>query len=795
MRQSQLDKEMIELGKERYWSKVNRTKDTEVETYSPVAKRLLGESIELLEASIKDWIVYSETGPGRKHRVLPYFYKLPTDLMAALTARTVLDGISQRRTLTAIAVRIGQYLEDEYRFRKIQEEEPDLWATLFTTVNKNGGYISKRRYIHKTAKAAGIILPRWRTKDTCAVGIVLIELMREATGLIDIETFTNMFGRSTTTVQATDDLMKWLKEAHAIHEILRPVFMPMVVKPMPWQSIYIGGYHAEELRRRPLVKSYDTAYLQDLNEIAMPTVFKAIGHQQDTGWEVNNEILLTMKYCYENNSAMGDLPSNTDYELPPRPEDWDTNEKAQKQWRRQASQIHRMNLQDKSKRLQLAKVLYLSNKFEDQEFYYPYQLDFRARSYPVPQYLQPQGPDWAKGLLRFSKGAPIETQDDANWLAFHTANTWGLDKRPIHERLEWVYSNEEMFRKIHQDPLEYTQWSTADKPYQFLAAAMEMGEFFDQGYGFVSSLPIAQDASNQGLQIYAMLLRDPEAAYYTNVTPSDTPQDLYQIVADTVIEKLKLSDHPFAQKWVEFGITRKTTKRQTMVLPYGSTKQSCKDYTVEWFKEEVFRKRRDNPFGKEVFRPCIFLSDLIWDSIGDSVTSARMGMDWLRAVARICMDNNVTPMWSVPSGFLVKQLYEKQAKYEVKTSIGGKIRRHRLQRGRGENSARKNINGICPNFVHSLDASLMMRTVNLAAFNGVAQFSMVHDSYATTAAHSGILNTCLKTATVEHFKKNLLADFSKQISALLPIGIELPDIPHVGGLNIEDVLESQYYFA
>lgn len=794
MRQKDLDIEMVELGKERYWAKVNRARETEVETYAPVAKRLLGESILKLKEAIEEWMVYSQTGPGRKHRVLPFFELLPLDLMAALTARTVLDGISQRRTLTSISVRLGQYLEDEYRFRKIQEEEPKLWAALFDTVSKQGGYVSKRRYIHKTAKAAGVVLPRWSTKDTCAIGLVLIELMRTSTGLIDIETFCNMFGRSTTTVQATDDLMEWLKESHAIHEILKPVFLPMVEKPMPWQSIYIGGYNSDSVRRRPLVKSYDKGYLQDLNEISMPKVFKAIEHIQNTGWEVVSGVHETMKYCFESNLPIGGLPNNQDQELPTKPIDWD-DEEEQKQWRRAAASIHKMNYQDRSKRLQLSKVLYLCDKFKDTEMCFPQQLDFRGRTYPIPQYLQPQGADWAKANLQFSRGKPLKTQDDADWLAFQCANTWGLDKKPIYDRLNWVWSNEQLFRDILEDPLGCTEWSNADKPWQFLGAAQDLGGFLKHGFGHISKTPVAQDASNQGLQIYAMLLRDPESAHYTNVTPSEIPQDLYQIVADNVIKRLLESDNDYASLWLAFGVTRKTTKRQTMVLPYGSTKQSCKDYTVLWFKEQVMRGHRDNPFGTEIYKPCIFLSDLIWDAIGDSVKSARMGMDWLRSVARICMDHKVNPMWSVPSSFFVKQLYEKQAVYEVKTSIGDKIRRHRLQRGRGEASARKNINGICPNYVHSLDACLMMMTVNLAAYNGVDQFAMVHDSYATTAADAGVLSTCLRTATVQLFSQDLLEDFSKQITALLPIGVTLPDIPYVGGLDIEQVLDSQYYFA
>ncbi len=89
----------------------------------------------------------------------------------------------------------------------------------------------------------------------------------------------------------------------------------------------------------------------------------------------------------------------------------------------------------------------------------------------------------------------------------------------------------------------------------------------------------------------------------------------------------------------------------------------------------------------------------------------------------------------------------------------------------------------------------MMMRVNLGAYNGVDQFAMVHDSYATTAADAGVLSTCLRTATVQLFSQDLLEDFSKQITALLPIGVTLPDIPYVGGLDIEQVLDSQYYFA
>jgi DNA-directed RNA polymerase len=208
----------------------------------------------------------------------------------------------------------------------------------------------------------------------------------------------------------------------------------------------------------------------------------------------------------------------------------------------------------------------------------------------------------------------------------------------------------------------------------------------------------------------------------------------------------------------------------------------------------LMRPGVENPF-PEVFKPCIYLSDLIWEAIGEVVASARVCMDWLREIARICMRHDVTPMWSSPSGFLVKQLYEKQSSYEVKTSIGDKIRRHRLQHGRGEASPRKHINGMCPNFVHALDAALKALVVNLSASAGVSQFAMVHDAYATTAKHSGTLATATRQCTVQMFTPNLLEQFRKEIEMLLPVGVELPDHPPLGNLDINEVMNSDYYFS
>ena len=116
------------------------------------------------------------------------------------------------------------------------------------------------------------------------------------------------------------------------------------------------------------------------------------------------------------------------------------------------------------------------------------------------------------------------------------------------------------------------------------------------------------------------MLKDKEAGKLVNVVPSKTPQDIYQIVADSVI--LKLHEHvaeggyPYAQLWLNYGVKRSTTKRSIMTICYGSTRYSCTDFVVE-----ELTKRKDKGeqhlFGSDIFKPSTYLAGVIWESIGE----------------------------------------------------------------------------------------------------------------------------------------------------------------------------------
>jgi hypothetical protein len=93
--------------------------------------------------------------------------------------------------------------------------------------------------------------------------------------------------------------------------------------------------------------------------------------------------------------------------------------------------------------------------------------------YAMPQYLNPQGSDLAKSLLTFAEGKPLG-QAGWFWLAVHVANTFGNDKCSLEDRAQWTKDNFDRLVSMANDPLADRWWAEADKPFQFLAACIEL---------------------------------------------------------------------------------------------------------------------------------------------------------------------------------------------------------------------------------------------------------------------------------------------------------------------------------
>jgi Autographiviridae RNA polymerase len=149
-------------------------------------------------------------------------------------------------------------------------------------------------------------------------------------------------------------------------------------------------------------------------------------------------------------------------------------------------------------------------------------------------------------------------------------------------------------------------------------------------------------------------------------------------------------------------------------------------------------------------------------------------------------------MWVTPNGFVV--LHENREPKEVHLATAD----HRLKvYGLDEKrkiDVRKQVDGIVAHLVHSMDAAHMMRTILCLYGEGIRHFAMVHDSYGVHACDVELLNRVLREEFVRIYSEPVLQNFIEQQRKAHP-GIELPDPPRTGDLDIQRVLSSPYFFA
>ena len=588
-------------------------------------------------------------------------------------------------------------------------------------------------------------------------------------------------------------------------ELLNPEYLPTILPPKNWEENTSagGGYWTKELPELDLVKQKNKEFKREIENAKMPEVYSALNIMQSTAFYINSFILSVMQTAWDRGIALGGIPSNENLAIPNKPHDIETNKRALKQWKKEAVIIHTENARLFSKRLLYAKIIWEAQKFKDYKtIYFPLQLDFRGRVYCIPAFLNYQSVGGAKALLNFAKGKEItEENRGAFWLAVHGCNMFGNDKISLHERVEWVADNEDWIFTCAVNPLENRQWEQASSPFQFLAFCDEWKRFREEGYGFVSSLPVSVDGSCNGLQLYSLMLRDKRGGALVNLVPSEKPNDIYQLVADAVVEKLKELESegcPLAKQWLRYGVKRSTTKRAIMTICYGSTRYSTTDFVIE-----DLTKRKDkgelNPFIKDLFKPATYLAGLIWESIGDNLKSARLGMQFLQQIAKIVAKEQLPIRWTNAVGFPVRQFYPEMKSKRVKAMLFGQVIKPRIKTESDKTDKLRMSNGIAPNLIHGTDSACQMRNVNLAYKSGIRNFCNVHDSFGTTCADMEVLTKCIKESFIAIFSEtDVLEDFKRTVAGQLPnetLKRKLPKELPKGDLNIDELRKCDFFFA
>ena len=734
---------------------------------------------------------------------------LDAKTICAIGLQTAFNYMARRSSCQQVVEKIGSHVEDEVRLRWLAKEAPALYRFIDKDAHSKGStdYAHRRSVLMAAIPRLDVAetWERWDVKTRAHVGIKLLHLFAEL-GVFETPKV-GAFKSRRVLVRLTEAAERELAQLEERLDLLaRPEFRPMTAPPTDWTSPTSGGYHRIDV---PLVKRSKRSDIRRLSEADMSEVYAAVNAIQRTPWAVNEDVLVVAEELWRAGTPIKGLPEAASTTEPTRPEG--LPERGEELNEEQKRLLHDYKVARRawfdeeaarSSRTVLAlQTLGVASDMRGAPIYFPHQLDFRGRVYAIPTGLTPQGTDLSKGLLTFAEGRRLGTWG-AFWLAVHGANSFGVDKGALSERVDWVLEHQDLILEVAADPIGNLWWTEADSgqsPFQFLAFCFEWAGYVESGESedFVSHLPVGVDGSCNGLQHYSAILRDPVGAHAVNLTASKEQQDIYTRVAE-VTERLvrekageSEADREFAGMWLAHGVTRKVVKRSVMTTPYGVTTRGIGDHI---FADTV--KGSDVDFGPRPWEAASWLAALVIEAIGSTVAAAEDGMRFLREMVKATNKRQQGIAWVTPAGFPVMQESPDFSKVRISTKLLGNVTLQFRAGANGKVDKRKQSTGIAPNFIHSMDAAHLMLTVNAyERGHGSTSWMMIHDSFGTHAGGLQDLGITLREEFVgmyeDHCPLQALRD-----TVITATGIEdVEPVPARGRFDLNEVLKAEFFFA
>ncbi|KAM3538822.1 hypothetical protein ARSEF1564_008265 [Beauveria bassiana] len=577
--------------------------------------------------------------------------------------------------------------------------------------------------------------------------------------------------------------------------------LPMIVEPKPWRSMHHGGFLESKtsvIRVQP-GNVEQRLYAKAAVECGdMKQVFKGLDVLGQTAWQINRDVLNVMMEAWNTGEEIANMPAlEPKFDIPAEP-DSTVNPALHKKWIRDVKAIENERSGLHSQRCYMNLQLEIARAFRNQTIYFPHNVDYRGRAYPMPTYLNHMGADHARAVLSFAKGKPLGVTG-LRWLKIHLANVYGLDKASFEEREAFANESASNIIESATNPLHGSRWwLKAEDPWQCLAACFELKGALqlEDPTTYVSHLPIQQDGTCNGLQHYAALGGDTWGAKQVNLEPGDRPADVYSAVADLVkqaITKDAKANNKFGLV-LDGKITRKVVKQTVMTNVYGVTfsgakKQVCKQIDALYpdlgkqcgiphlmlatyiarhvftALATMFRGAHDIQYwlGEIGGRVCRALTPAQLQHIADEYSNAsadtkkgkaakapktrKSGFDELTKQFRS------TVVWTTPLRMPVAQPYRKTTAKEIRTCLQSLA--YHSSDSTDPVNRRKQLQGFPPNFIHSLDASHMLLSALECHERGL-DFAAVHDSFWTHAADVNVMNEVIRDSFIKIHEEDVI---------------------------------------
>ena len=812
--QLDLELEAIEEGIKRYYKEVEKATDRRSENKLKPQRSLILSAVPAVASYLEKQI--KEPVMGRTPRAIHYIKDQDVTTISYLICNTVINTLTVEPSYQQASRLVSKAIRDYIYLLNFKTECQGLYNYALDKI-KTGNTQHKQTAMQHYAKYGGVTKPDDR--EAINLGRYFVDVFCKCVSIkndqgeyepaVTVEIKRNKSVKQKAFLQTSTPVLKWLQDRHEEASTLLPKLQPMLVPPMPWTNGHDGGYLTLAY---PIIK-YKTekqmAEIQD--QYYLDRVYKAVNTIQETAWQINTQVLDVLEVFIAEEKRSPALPGLWLQDEPVLPcgsekeieafkatnkDEWQSYKNARHQW-------FKDKISTASKLSALDTKIKQARKFKDFDaLYYPHNADFRGRLYPLVSGINPQSDGLGKSLLHFAYGVALGS-DGLKWLKIHLANCHGQDKLSLEDRVKWAEDNEIAIMMVASDPLQHrSMWEETDSPWQYLAACFEYSKYKKSGEGeeFLSTLAVSFDGTNNGTQHLAAFVHDEISGSQVNLVPSDKPADVYQEVADLVEKNLGQLNDTYANLW-RGKVTRALVKQPVMTVAYGSTDRGMQNQVRDAVKKLTEKGKPPLTFPKNLterernkmeWEAIVYVATAISKAIDVILVGPRKTLVYLKQLCKEYNKDKKHVEWVTPIGFPVQQRYKKKKSKRIDTLLESVRLTMSYIVTEDKVDTADSLKGFCPNLVHAYDSSHLMSTVNRLADQGVNDFGMVHDSFATHAGHAEKLFYTLRTTFIEQYRGNVIESIWQEMQENLGRPLPRPEAP--GKLDITRVMESDYFF-
>jgi len=212
-------------------------------------------------------------------------------------------------------------------------------------------------------------------------------------------------------------------------------------------------------------------------------------------------------------------------------------------------------------------------------------------------------------------------------------------------------------------------------------------------------------------------------------------------------------------------------------------------------------------------------------------------------MTEIMVELGLPMSWVTPSGMVITPKYSKSKQISMPMRFGGRTQKMVIREWTKQVDKKKQVEGIIPNIIHSLDANHLINIINSSEVNKGTPIISVHDCFGTLPSKMGNLEHTVKKEFIllytdykflelfhnrilqsiidnnyEIFEKDenkfiILTEKNKKLIARLTKNtkktsnlkvfvisksdnletvLDIPNIPKIGKLDLEKIINSKY---